>query len=183
CNGKRARLSEMVSLGRVDPRLEEASGLVASVVNPGFFWVINDSGNPPEIFLIDHQVKTRLVCTLFNGHNRDWEDIAIGAGPKPDKKYIYVADIGDNWSQNELKYIYRFEEPVLSTQNQLSIAQYDTLILRMPDGKTAAETILIDPITNDFFLISKRADSAVVYSANSPSPKNTIVLQKKLVLP
>src|SRR5882672_227953 len=88
----RKRQSFVESLGRVDQQLEEASGLVGSVANPGFLWTINDSGNPPEIFLIDHQAKTRLVCTLLHARNRDWEDVAIGAGPNAKRKYIYVAD-------------------------------------------------------------------------------------------
>jgi hypothetical protein len=171
------------SLGKVDQRLEEASGLAASVVNPGFLWTINDSGNPPEIFLIDLHGKTSLVCTLFHGRNRDWEDIAIGAGPDKRKKYIYVADIGDNWAQNELKFIYRFEEPILTSQSKITITQYDTLILRMPDGKRDAETILIDPFTNNLFLISKREDSVALYTTPYPFAKGTIILRKIMVLP
>src|SRR5258708_16246272 len=107
---KNKSLTTVTSLGRVDQQLEEASGLVASIANPGLLWSTNDSGNPPEVFLIDQNAKTKLVCTLFRIHNRDWEDIAIGDGPDPKKKYIYVADIGDNWAQYKLKFIYRFEE-------------------------------------------------------------------------
>src|SRR6478609_1440377 len=164
CNPGKPKSLISTSLGQVDQRLEEASGLVASVANPGLLWSINDSGNPPEVFLIDEHGKTRLVCTLRTD-NRDWEDIAIGAGPEAKKKYIYVADIGDNWAQNELKFIYRFEEPTLTSQNRITITQYDTLILRMPDGKRDAETILIDPFTNDLFLISKNEKAVSLYIA------------------
>jgi len=185
CSSKKSKSTAIVtSLGKVDQRLEEASGLVGSLANPGFLWTINDSGNPPEVFLIDHQAKTTLVCTLLHARNRDWEDIAIGAGPNAKKKYIYVADIGDNWAQNELKFIYRFEEPILKSQNKITITQYDTLILRMPDGKRDAETILIDPFTNDLFLISKREDAVALYTTPYPySTNDTIVLRKVMVLP
>jgi len=184
CSSKKPKASIIAtSLGKVDQRLEEASGLVASVANPGFLWTINDSGNPPEVFLIDRQAKTRLVCTLSSVRNRDWEDIAIGAGPNPSKKYIYVADIGDNWAQNEFKFIYRFEEPTLKSQTKITITQYDTLILSMPDGKRDAETVLIDPFTNDLFLISKKEDSVALYTTPYPFSKGTIVLRKVMVLP
>ena len=183
CNSKKAKSLASATLGKVDQRLEEASGLVASVANPGFLWTINDSGNPPEIFLIDLQAKTRLVCTLSHARNRDWEDIAIGAGPNERKKYIYVADIGDNWAQDELKFIYRFEEPTLKSQTKITITQYDTLILRMPDGRRDAETILIDPFTDDLFLISKREDSVALYTTPYPFQKSPIVLHKVMKLP
>ena len=121
-------------------------GLAASATNPGFLWTLNDNGNPPEVFLIDQHARIRLVCKLPNVRNRDWEDIAIGAGPKEGKNYVYVADIGDNQAQYDFKVIYRFEEPVLSQEKEVVITEYDTLALRMPDGKRDAETILIDPL-------------------------------------
>ena len=182
CKSEKPKSLVATSLGQVDQRLEEVSGLVASVANPGLLWCINDSGNPPEVFLIDEQGKTRMVCTL-NTDNRDWEDIAIGAGPEPGMKYIYVADIGDNWAQYDLKFIYRFKEPMLGTREEISITQFDTLILKMPDGKRDSETVLIDPFTNDLFLISKREDSVAVYTTTFPFSNDTLVLQKMLTLP
>ena len=181
--GKKKSSDSIISLGKVDQRLDEASGLVASVANPGMLWSINDSGNPPEIFLIDQHAKTKLICTLFKGHNRDWEDITIGAGPDAKKKYIYVADIGDNWGRYDLKFIYRFEEPTLGAQEEITITQYDTLILKMPDGDRDTETILIDPYDNYLFLISKSEDSVALYTAPYPFRKDTIVLRKVMRLP
>jgi hypothetical protein len=173
----------ITSLGKVDQQLDEASGLVESIANPGFLWTINDSGNPPEVFLIDAHAKTRLICTLFPSHNRDWEDVAIGAGPNVKEKYVYVADIGDNWALHDLKFIYRFVEPSLKSTSAVTITQFDTLILRMPDGRCDAETILIDPFTNDLFLINKSKGSTGLYSTTYPFPEDTIVLHKEIALP
>ena len=181
--GKKKTIDTITSLGRVDQRLVEASGLVSSFANPGSLWAINDSGNPAEVFLIDQHAKTRMICTLLHAHNRDWEDIAIGPGPDAEKKYIYVADIGDNWGRYDLKFIYRFEEPTLGTQKEITITQYDTLILKMPDGSRDTETILIDPFDNDLFLISKAEDSVGLYTAHYPFLKDTIVLRKVMKLP
>ncbi|MBI1767602.1 MAG: hypothetical protein HYR67_04415 [Bacteroidetes bacterium] len=183
CKPKKNKSIDAKSLGQVDPQLAEASGLVASTANPGFLWSVNDGGNPPEVFLIDQNAKTRMVCTLSNARNRDWEDIAVGAGPDAEKKYVYVADIGDNWAQYELKFIYRFEEPILGSQKEIAITQYDTLILKMPDGKRDTETILIDPLTNDLFLISKREDAVALYIAPYPFSMDTILLRKVMTLP
>lgn len=179
CKPNKNRIA--TTLGKVDQRLNEASGMVSSVGNPGMLWAINDSGNAPEIFLIDQHAKTRLICTLFQARNRDWEDIAIGAGPDEGKKYIYVADIGDNWAQYNLKFIYRFEEPILGQMEEMTITQFDTLTLKMPDGKRDTETILIDPFNNDLFLISKWEDSVALYTASYPFPKDTVVLLRKVM--
>src|SRR5882724_8581552 len=176
-------LNGITSAGKVDQRLDEASGLVASFANQGFLWTINDSGNPAEIFLIDQHAKTKLICTLFQARNRDWEDITIGPGPDVGKKYIYVADIGDNWGRYDLKFIYRFEEPTLGAQKEITITRYDTLILKMPDGNRDTETILIDPFDNDLFLISKAEDSVGLYTARYPFSKDTILLRKVMKLP
>lgn len=182
CNDKN-KSAPGTPLGTVDDRLAEASGLVSSVVNPGFLWTINDSGNPAEVFLIDQQAKIRMVCTLLNCRNRDWEDIAIGGGPDAQKKYIYVADIGDNWAQYDLKFIYRFEEPTLGEQKNMTITKFDTLILKMPDGKSDAETILIDPFTNNLFLFSKSDDLVSIYEAPYPFSKDTLLLRKLKTIP
>jgi hypothetical protein len=166
------------ALGEVDKRLEEASGLAASVANPGLLWTLNDNGNPPEVFLIDHHARIKLVCKLPNIRNRDWEDIAIGAGPEEGKNYVYVADIGDNEAQYDFKVIYRFVEPVLSQEKEIVITAYDTLAMRMPDGKRDAETILIDPLTHDLFIVSKRENQVSLYRSRYPFAHDTTTLEK-----
>src|SRR5687767_10710977 len=95
-------------------KLKEVSGVASSVNNKGMLWAQNDSGNSPEIYLIDENLEVVLTCHLMGIENRDWEDIAVGPGPDPAKNYVYIADIGDNKAAYPYKYIYRFEEPVIS---------------------------------------------------------------------
>ena len=184
CTTEKTRhlFSKGAPLGHVERRLVEASGLVASIGNPGLLWTVNDDGKP-EVFLIDQQASTRLVCTLAHIRNRDWEDIAIGAGPDSTKNYVYVADIGDNEAQYEYKFIYRFEEPQLAAEKAITITQFDTLILRMPDGKRDSETILIDHFTSDLFLITKREESVGLYTTPYPFAHDTLTLRKVMTLP
>jgi hypothetical protein len=170
--------SSGMALGKVDKRLEEASGLTASIANPGMLWTLNDNGNPAEVFLIDQHAGIRMVCKLANVRNRDWEDIAIGAGPEEGKNYVYVADIGDNDALYEVKIIYRFAEPVLSQEKEVIITEYDTLALRMPDGKRDAETLLIDPLTHDLFIVSKRENNVGLYRSHYPFAHDTTTLEK-----
>ncbi len=169
--------------GQVEKRLEEASGLAASFKNPGHLWVINDSDNPAEVFLIDGNAKTVLVCKLQGIANRDWEDIAIGSGPKPGKKYVYVAEIGDNQARYDLKYLYRFEEPLINNGAEQTITDIETLVVKMPDGNRDTETLMIDPATNDIYIVSKREEKARIYLQKYPYPKDTLRPIKVLELP
>jgi len=62
--------SKGMNKGIIDVRLVEASGLVESIVNPGYLWSLNDGGNPAEVFLIDTLAKIKMVCKL-KVKNRD----------------------------------------------------------------------------------------------------------------
>lgn len=169
------------SLGKVDAKIEEASGLVASAVNEGMFWTLNDSGHDPELYLIDQKAETRMVCRLADVDNRDWEDIAIAEDPSNGLTYLYVADIGDNLSQYETKLIYRLREPRLGDKKKMMIEEFDTLEVALSDGVHDTETLMIDPIQRDLVLISKWEDSVRVYTVKFPYPtKTTAALQLKL---
>ena len=174
--------TEGETLGKVGKRLVEASGLVASVNNLDHYWSHNDSGNPPEIFLIDQQANIKLICRIKGIKNRDWEDIAVGAGPKEGVTYIYIGDIGDNRAEYPVKFIYRFEEPVFTDKTELIISDYDTLIVKLPDRVRDSEALTIDPISNDMLLISKREDSVKVYQFNYLDEKDTLLAQRIAVL-
>lgn len=150
--------------------LEEVSGLAASVANPGLLWTVNDSGNPAIVFLVDEDLTIRLACRLRGVKNRDWEDVAVGPGPDPGKRYVYVADIGDNGAKREFKYIYRFEEPVANRPaSEIVIKDFDTIVVRLADGKKDTETMMVHPKTKDIYLVSKRERPVVVYRLHNPS--------------
>lgn len=174
------RLAELT-----DKKLEEISGIAASVTNPDLLWVHNDSGNPAAIYLINQQLEIKLECKLGDIKNRDWEDIAVGPGPEPGKRYVYVADIGDNNAKHDVKYIYRFEEPVASTQqDNITITEFDTIAFTLEDGKKDTEAIMVHPETNDIYLVSKREKPVYVYQLTSPfSTTDTLVAKKLLSLP
>ena len=174
--------SKAENMGEVDKRLNEASGLVASFQNPKCFWSLNDSGNPAEVFLIDGNAKTKLVCKLVGIKNRDWEDLAIGSGPKAGKKYLYVGEIGDNNRAYDFKYLYRFEEPSEKNGSEQTITDVEKLVVKMPDGKRDAETLMIDQSTNDLYIISKREANVRVYLQKFPYG-DTLKPAKVLELP
>jgi hypothetical protein len=166
-------------------KLKEISGLAASRQNPGLFWVHNDSGNKPEIYLIDTSLEIHLTCRIGDVENRDWEDIAVGPGPEDGKWYVYVGEIGDNDGRYEYKHIYRFEEPLLEKgSRKYTIQSFDTITFRLEDKRKDTETLLIDPLTKTLYVISKREKPVWLYElANPHSTKDTLVARKVLSLP
>ncbi len=168
-------------LALIDERLPEASGLASSVVNNGYLWALNDGQNPAEVYLIDTTAHVRMTCKL-SVPNRDWEDIAVGPGPDPNKTYVYVGEIGDNNAVHDYKLIYRFEEPALGTES-IDVTLIDTLKIQLSDGKRDTETMMIDPFNKDVYLISKREDSVGVYRVSQPFTKDTMIAEKVATIP
>ena len=165
-----------VRLGKVDIKLREASGLVASVANPGMLWTHNDSKNSSEIFLIDEKAEIRMTCRL-KVKNRDWEDITMGKGPDSSRNYIYLGEIGDNLSSYDVKLIYLFEEPVADAEVK-EIEVTDTLLIKLEDGNRDTEALMIDPLTNDIIIVSKWETPVRHYRVSYPFSGDTLIARK-----
>ena len=170
-----------VKLGVIDERLPEASGIASSVVNPGYIWAHNDGQNPADVFLVDTAAHVKMICHL-PVDNRDWEDIAVGPGPENGKTYVYVGEIGDNNAVFDIKYIYRFEEP-LADSAERKITLTDTLKIQMSDGKRDTETMMIDPLSKDLYLISKREDSVMIYKVSQPFTNQVMIARNVGTIP
>jgi hypothetical protein len=150
------------------PVLNEVSGIAASQQRKAVLYVHNDSGDSSRFFAIDTSGKL-LATYFFTGIYKgrltvlDCEDIAMGPGPLKQQQYIYLADIGDNFSVRPSVQVYRFKEPAATNKNSVTL-KADVLQLVYPDGPHDAETILIDPKQKILYLITKREDSVNMYS-------------------
>ncbi len=156
-------------------RLEEASGLAASAANPGYLWTHNDSGNPDELFLINEEAVTKKTFRT-DIKNRDWEDIALGPGPEENIQYLYVGDIGDNLARYDVKYIYRIPEPLLDASEIIS--DFDTLMVKLSDEIRDTETLMIDPISKNLYLVSKRQKKVGLYEITYPFTADTLIAER-----
>ncbi|CAM2068633.1 hypothetical protein SCOR_24900 [Sulfidibacter corallicola] len=164
-----------VSRGWVKPAfIDEASGIVASRDTPGVFWVHNDSGDISRVFAIDEAGTLLATCELACVDARDWEDISIGPGPEPDRDYLYIGDVGDNKAKRDLIHVYRVPEPrVDPTKSGVSMMlnQVETITLAFPDHPRDVETLMVDPLSGDLYLISKRETPSRIYRV--PYPQST----------
>lgn len=143
----------------------EASGIADSKANPGFLWVHEDSGNPPQLHLLSHNGKKKKTIYLKNAANRDWEDMALANGPLPERKYIYLGEIGDNNAVHGEVSFYRFEEPSFTAD---TITEYDVIRFKYEDGPRDAEAFLVDNDSRDIFIITKREKKSRVYQLIYP---------------
>jgi hypothetical protein len=174
------------SLGTLDPaKLTEASGLAASRKYPGFFWTHNDSKNPNWVYLLDSTGKIRVIVKLpFAYGNRDWEDIAVAPGPTSGLSYIYVGEIGDNDVQDPSYHVYRFPEPDFTIADSLvtiTIASVDNIFFKYPDASHNAETLMVDPLTKDIYVVTKFT-FGVVFVAKYPQPLDSLFTVKEVAI-
>lgn len=167
------------SRGILDNReINEASGLAASICNPGMLWTQNDSGDKARIFLIDEYGKHKATINFTGIKNRDWEAIAVGPGPDKDTSYMYIGDIGDNFARHEYKYIYRLKEPKINADDEvveLTIEDIDSIKFILPDGKRDSEAMMIDPMTSDLYIFSKREENVNLYLLPAPQSETEII--------
>src|SRR6185503_18688004 len=154
-------VSTMIQPGVID----EASGITDSKVNAGYLWVEQDSGNPGDIILLSYSGNIFKKINIRSAVNRDWEDIATGNGPTAGVNYLYVADIGDNNKVHSQYIIYRFPEPLATTD---TVSVYDQIRFHYPDGSHDAEAILVDNASKDIYIITKRDALSSIYRLKYP---------------
>lgn len=164
-----------------DQREREISGIAASQKYNDILYTHGDNKNSP--IYITNKKGEALGQIIIEGYSTiDPEDISVGPGPEKNKSYIYFADIGDNDHKRNSINIYRFEEPTFDiskagAQTKLFAKNISKLEMKYPDEKFNAESILIDPITKDIFILTKETYKAKVFKAAYPQQEKTELKQ------
>ncbi|HEY1008053.1 MAG TPA: hypothetical protein VGD92_12760 [Sphingobacteriaceae bacterium] len=140
-------------------RLNEASGIADCTKDPNSLWVIEDSGNPPDLLLLRKDGSSVKRFPLRGATSTDWEEMTLVDGT------IYIADTGDNFRRRKECRIYRFPEPDPAAD---TIVNYQTIRFAYPDKPHDAEAFLVDPETKDIFIITKRDHRSIVYKLAYP---------------
>jgi hypothetical protein len=163
--------------------IDEASGITASRMNPDVLWVHNDSGDTARVYAMNTAGDHLGIYSLGGASATDWEDIAIGPGPVDNLDYLYCGDIGDNSAVRSNITVYRVVEPQVDA-NQLSVTKtltdVNAIRLQYPDGARDAETLMVDPLSKDIYIISKRETPSKVYRASYPQ-STTLITTMELV--
>ena len=157
-----------VLLGRLDPAVDESSGLAASRRNPGLLWTHNDSGDDPVVYCADRQARSCGTWLVTGAGARDWEDMAVGPGPEAGRSYLYLGDIGDNNGDLRQVVVYRVPEPAVPAAagaGRGATEAAERIPLRYADGPHDAEALLVHPTSGDIYVVTKEPLTARVYKA------------------
>jgi hypothetical protein len=149
----------------------EASGIAASRFNPNVLWTHDDSGSSAQVYAMTTAGANLGTFNVSGAGATDWEDIAVGPGPVDGTQYLFIGDIGDNGGSRSSIAVYRVPEPIVSDTQTPATASLSGAV-RMnfvyPDGARDAESLFIDPLTRDIYIISKRDSPNRVYRAAYP---------------
>ena len=165
-----------------DQRIDEASGIVASRRNQDLYYINNDSGDQPRVFLVDRVGKTRLTITLSGARHVDYEDIAIAPADKPGEFDVCVADIGDNEAKRNDLVIYRFAEVDAAAHDETVSVTPRAYRISYAGGPANAEALFVHPQTGNGYIVTKRDDGAPadVYELPAPWPLRGVTKLRKV---
>ncbi len=152
--------------------MREVSGMVSSLRHPGHFWLHNDSGNDPELILIDSTGVQKARLTVRGVRNRDWEDIARRGDT------LFVAETGDNDAKFDTVFVYAVLEP--DTISDGSVELLAAYPMQYPDGRRDAEGLMVDHVTGDWFIVTKREDRGRVYRYPAPQRAGALATLERL---
>lgn len=161
-----------ISVGIAPGLIDEASGIADSKSNTGSLWVEQDSGNPPDLWLLSYSGIVQKQVHIDGAENRDWEDIAMGDGPVTGENYIYIAETGDNLVHFTDYAIYRFIEP---KPDEDTVYNWEKINFQYPDGSHDAEAMLLDNATKDIYIITKRDSLSKIYKLGYPQNTATVI--------
>jgi hypothetical protein len=134
--------------------IDELSGMAASRLHQGLYWVHNDSGDLPRIFAIEPTGVLRAEVRFDVGAANDWEDIAVG--PCDGEPCVFAGDIGDNHHLRTEVQIHRVAESKLpiDTRTPATVHARSTRAT-YPDGPHDAEAMFVDPSSGDVVIVTK----------------------------
>ena len=150
-----------------DLRITESSGLVRDP-SADIYWTVNDSGDEGTAYGVRDDGNVEGIVA-FRAAPRDVEAVAMSG------RRLYVADIGDNRARRAFVTVYYFNDPEPNNRT-VSYRSYD---FSYPDGAHDAETLLVEPGTNQLFIVTKSAKGGAIYAAPpAPSRQGTNELTK-----
>lgn len=135
-----------------DSRITESSSCAVSRTYDDIFYTNNDETTTPHIFAIRGSTGATVGSASISGETLvDPECLAIDRNA-----HLWLGDIGDNDGTRD--YVRLFHRTEFGAKNVGSVG-FSKIILEYEDGPRNAETLLIHPITNARYIISKESTS------------------------
>jgi len=141
-----------------DDRLNESSGLVASMRQPGTLWSINDSGSFDRLYRVGPQGEALGRVSIDGAWLRDAESLALWRHAGQD--WVLIADVGDNRQWRGSVAIHAVPEPAPDDESA-TVAW--SIRFQYPDGPRDAEAVAVDVSADDLLVLSKRDEPPRLY--------------------
>ncbi|MBR9853239.1 MAG: hypothetical protein GYB37_01495 [Algicola sp.] len=93
-------LGQLEPMGKFPSELKEVSGMEIS--KDGKVWVVEDSGNKDNVYLVDQEGNIKKSLKIDHAKNKDWEDLALD-----DQGNLYIGDFGNNGNERKDLVIYK----------------------------------------------------------------------------
>lgn len=154
-----------------DPRINESSGLAASRAHPGIFYTHNDMGHRPQVFAVSSRTGDTEAVLDLGTRAVDWEDIEVSDSG------VWVGDIGGGDTARETVTVLTFPEPATLEDGSPKVTEYR---LTYEDGPHNAEALMVDPATDQLYVVTKAPRGAAIYAAPEQlgTGENTLVRVK-----
>ena len=156
-------------VGRISSaRINEASGMAFSYITDDAFWVHNDSGDGPNLYLINKSGELLTFGQVSGATSTDWEDMASFV--LNNKSYLIVGDFGDNARLRTNYKLYILEEPIYnpSGTNPSTYPVLRTINYQYDNGSQNCESVGVDVSQGKIILFSKSHDNEVRYVYEIP---------------
>ena len=147
-----------------DPRINEASGIAASLYVPDAFWVHNDSGDKANIFLCNPYTGETINSGLVeNAKNIDWEDMS--SFRINEKSYLIIGATGDNARKRSEYQLYIMEEPAAGANGPFPFLNKIKFTYQGGDSHNC-ESVAVDITEGKIYLFTKTGnpDTSELYS-------------------
>jgi hypothetical protein len=137
-------------------------------------WIAQDSGHDPVVHGVGPDGDTVSTLRLAGAENVDWEAMAPGVGADG-APTLLVADIGDNGADRPFISVYEVAEPTESGDRELPARRFD---FTYPDRPHDAEAFLVDPRTQDWFVVIKSVKGGRIFQVVDKSEEQPTTLRE-----
>ncbi len=152
--------------------ITELSGIAASQLAIGGWYVHNDSGDGPNAYLVDENCRTRATLRVAGTVAFDWEDASSTTLPDG-RPSVMFADIGDNLTVRNTIRVVEIAEPsqlVDADQLAIDVVPYATYRISYPNDRHNAEALFVTPDRHLGIITKSESGKATVYlSADAAS--------------
>lgn len=111
--------------------LKEVSGN-EMIANSDLIWMLNDSGNRPELFGVNQQGKIEKVVKV-TAKNHDWEDVT-----SDEKGNLYVGDFGNNNQKRKKLSILKIKNQDLLNSDRVEVEKISFVYPKLAKKKKAS---------------------------------------------